>query len=584
MNRKVLLIGNGPSAAVGSYGKLIDQFDGTVVRFNKCVLNDDVGYRTDVWVTWGEGVVWRDLGQSKTILSTAAARRQPTADDFHTKYKNREGYERVTDAVFHGVHAYINHPSAGATVAAHFLTEPNVCDVYLHGFDHFSVSRHHYWDTQDHSSGHSSVEESTWFANLIEQGRVQRWTPPTFLNVNALEGFLTESKSYIVISAFTVATAYEDAARLLAQSLDKHSVPYKIYPYLSTGDWVKNTMVKAKAVLAAMKEFPDKDIIWLDADCILLEVPDFFTSISRDRHDLCCHYHRGNELLTGTIAFCNNPRTLALVEAWAAITVPGWDQKHLQKLLSDYPDIRVLSLPQRYIVMRKGTSETPHGVIWHKQLSRSEKGRIMSHNSATIADTFTLIHDTKRWGRNVSGSGSTLHMTSRLREMLPIVFSRLGISSIFDAACGDMVWMSQMDLGSISYIGADIVPSLIEANRKRYPQRSFYCIDITNDPLPSCDLVFARDVLVHLGFSDIWRFIRAVKATGAKYLAITSFPGRRANSDIKPGQWRPVNFEAAPFLFDLPLISINERCPQVGGTFVDKSICFWKIEDLPCPL
>lgn len=179
MKEHVLLIGNGPSAAKGSHGKLIDQFEGKVVRFNKCVLNDDVGHRTDIWVTWGENSVWRELGQSQTLLTTSETPGHKEAADFANKFHQKPGYARVTDLTDHGVRRYIHHPSAGALATAHFLRDPDVASVSIFGFDHFAARQHHYWTkNRDDHQGHDPYRESHWFGNLIKQGRISRWNPP----------------------------------------------------------------------------------------------------------------------------------------------------------------------------------------------------------------------------------------------------------------------------------------------------------------------------------------------------------------------------------------------------------------------
>lgn len=176
MNKDILLVGNGPSAAVGSHGVDIDNFDGLVARFNKCVFNDDVGHRIDIWVTWGENSVFRELGQSKTVLTTSENRKNKEADLFAVEHSGK--FDRVTDTTDRGVRKYIGHPSAGALATAHFLRSPSIRRVYIFGFDHFSARRHHYWSSvDDEKHGHDPYRESLWFNNLIKQNRITRWNP-----------------------------------------------------------------------------------------------------------------------------------------------------------------------------------------------------------------------------------------------------------------------------------------------------------------------------------------------------------------------------------------------------------------------
>ena len=175
-SEKILLVGNGPSAAKGSRGIDIDNFDGLVARFNLCVFNDDVGHRVDVWVTWGEQAIFRELGQSKTVLTTSENRRHGQADLFAVKHEGK--FERVTNKTDRGVRKYIGHPSAGALATAHFLSSPEIGRVYIFGFDHFAARKHHYWSAvEGEKHGHDPYRESLWFNNLIKQDRITRWNP-----------------------------------------------------------------------------------------------------------------------------------------------------------------------------------------------------------------------------------------------------------------------------------------------------------------------------------------------------------------------------------------------------------------------
>src|SRR5262245_44089538 len=55
MTQRVLLIGNGPSAARGGLGAAVDAFEGVVARFNDFRIagyEEHLGRRTDEWITW----------------------------------------------------------------------------------------------------------------------------------------------------------------------------------------------------------------------------------------------------------------------------------------------------------------------------------------------------------------------------------------------------------------------------------------------------------------------------------------------------------------------------------------------------
>src|SRR5205085_4730414 len=108
----------------------------------------------------------------------------------------------------------------------------------------------------------------------------------------------------------------------------------------------------------------------------------------------------------------------------------------------------------------------------------------------------------------------------------------LGAAALLDIPCGDFGWLSTTDLG-VAYTGADIVASLVEENQQRYGSagRTFARLDLTCDKLPAADVVLCRDCLVHLSYANIGRALANIRASGAKWLLMTSFPRLEENYD-----------------------------------------------------
>jgi hypothetical protein len=190
----------------------------------------------------------------------------------------------------------------------------------------------------------------------------------------------------MIISGYTINTDYEQEVKDLESDLKRFNLDYKLYGYESRGDWTKNTMVKAELIQRALNEFPSEDIIWLDADAIILKNPTFFHCLKNMEFDICCHYlktsYNPNELLSGTIIFRNNDIVKSLVNDWVNDNSGvNWDQKILQKYVDGkYVDkLKKLNLPEEYIKIRPRSVSNARNlncVIGHKQMSREQRHKI----------------------------------------------------------------------------------------------------------------------------------------------------------------------------------------------------------------
>jgi Methyltransferase domain len=199
-----------------------------------------------------------------------------------------------------------------------------------------------------------------------------------------------------------------------------------------------------------------------------------------------------------------------------------------------------------------------------------------------LAQRFQRIHDTNLWGAaaSVSGLGSETDATATLRAELPRLLTKLKVTSLLDAPCGDAGWINQANLG-IRMVGVDIVPALIERLKARAAAGDiggeYHLADITRDALPKCDAILCRDALVHLSFANIERALKNFRRSGAAWLITTTFPDCQANADCEDGDWRALNFERPPFNWAAPVELINENCTEAGGGWRDKSLGVWRL-------
>ncbi|MCK1394580.1 class I SAM-dependent methyltransferase [Bradyrhizobium sp. 1] len=203
-----------------------------------------------------------------------------------------------------------------------------------------------------------------------------------------------------------------------------------------------------------------------------------------------------------------------------------------------------------------------------------------------LAARFERIERTNLWGAasSVSGLGSEDSATAAIRDALPALLQRLDARSLLDAPCGDAGWIGRMKL-DLDYAGIDIVPSLIAANNQRVARGElagrFWVADVTRDALPPSDLILCRDCLVHLSFDNIARAVENFRASGARFLLVTTFPEWDGNRDCDDGDWRALNMEKAPFNWPEPRELINERCEEGAGGWRDKSLGLWRLDECP---
>lgn len=211
--------------------------------------------------------------------------------------------------------------------------------------------------------------------------------------------------------------------------------------------------------------------------------------------------------------------------------------------------------------------------------------RAADGNALEPEAAFRHAYETSHWAgpESRSGPGASRDQTSRIRSALPEMCHRLGIRTLLDLPCGDFHWMADVDLGTVRYIGADLLPELIAENVRHYaaPNREFRELDLTVSPLPAADMLLCRDCLVHLSFADIRRVVVNVASADIKFLLTTTFPAQPSNADIVTGDWRPLNLQAPPFSWPPPLELLNEGCTEGAGLFADKSLGLWRVNGLP---
>jgi hypothetical protein len=151
--------------------------------------------------------------------------------------------------------------------------------------------------------------------------------------------------------------------------------------------------------------------------------------------------------------------------------------------------------------------------------------------------------------------------TEHLRQQLPRLLVQFHIKSLLDLPCGDFHWMQHCVIPEdCSYIGGDIVPALIETNKRLYAdsKRDFHVLNMYDSTLPMVDLWFCRDCLFHHPIANNVEAFKKFVQSGIKYIMFSDHYKTETNADIPIGQFSPYNYSIAPFNMPPPLASIED--------------------------
>jgi hypothetical protein len=218
-------------------------------------------------------------------------------------------------------------------------------------------------------------------------------------------------------------------------------------------------------------------------------------------------------------------------------------------------------------LVRKLLSSTAPGrslLSLYRRVAHERRKQIL--RTQELKTTFTRYALENSWGdsESLSGAGSSLEATRSLRAALPGLISKLGVRSVLDAPCGDFNWFQHVELpAGVTYIGADVVDELIEANRQKYSNDvySFRSLDITTEALPRADLWLCRDVLFHFSDRDIFRTLERFANSEIEYILTSCHTEAGSNHDILTGDFRLLNLRLAPFHFPEPEAWIDDWIP-----------------------
>ena len=131
---------------------------------------------------------------------------------------------------------------------------------------------------------------------------------------------------------------------------------------------------------------------------------------------------------------------------------------------------------------------------------------------ADHARVFARLYEDGEWGKE--HPGSTLEASRPYRAFVEQLIVEHDIRSVLDAGCGMAGYPHAIDWKGARYVGLDVVPAVVEANRARFPGVEYVegdarRLDALNGFVPKAgfDLLLVKDVLQHWSLESVRAFL-----------------------------------------------------------------------------
>ena len=239
----------------------------------------------------------------------------------------------------------------------------------------------------------------------------------------------------------------------------------------------------------------------------------------------------------------------------------------------------------------------PRGVLWilgRKAIEMKKEHdfrKIIQQES--LRDRFAEIDKRGFWysltnRETRSGEGSTRAFTRPYVEALSSFLDEIRpknctTMTFLDAPCGDFNWIQPVAARhDLCYIGADIVPSIIVRNNRKYASETirFIEFDITSGAFPDATVWHCRDCLIHLSFSNIIRCFANFAGSKIEYALLTChhLPEDGVNLDVVDGGFRLLDLRKPPLVLPPPICTIPDsllQMPRFTHVYTREQIAGW---------
>ncbi len=157
---------------------------------------------------------------------------------------------------------------------------------------------------------------------------------------------------------------------------------------------------------------------------------------------------------------------------------------------------------------------------------------------------------------------SSMEGTAVLRSQLSKLWPKYNILKIFDAGSHDAAWQVKTIAKEVQYSAGEINPELVDFAKQNNVDLDIVEFDITQNVLPDVDLLFVRDVTIHLSNEHKQQAIANWFRSNIPYLLISHYQGALCNKEIDTTvhafPFADVNWCISPWNWPAPLESLWE--------------------------
>ena len=188
--------------------------------------------------------------------------------------------------------------------------------------------------------------------------------------------WLDGGQSYVVCAFYT--PNYLPQITSLKRSLEAHGISHFLKRYERLATWEQTTRLKPVFLDYCLKKFPQKDVLYLDADAVVRKPLAFFDGVTADISMLFHPQKKGNmhylRISGGTVFVRNTPGGRRFAELWkgaekncGTLTL---DEDMIYMAFADMAGVSIAVLPPSYYKIFDKPGADP--VIEHFQASRGQ--------------------------------------------------------------------------------------------------------------------------------------------------------------------------------------------------------------------